>query len=67
MYIIEMHSLKHAAAKIILEKQDDGKTYDEFSNYRLITNHTSDVTEAACPFCAIRHRSELLRERSAVK
>ena len=67
MYIIEMHYLNRAFAQIVLEKQDSTKTYEEFSNYRIITNHAGDVSEASCRWCAIRRRSELLRERRAVK
>lgn len=63
MYIIEMHYLKRAFAQIVLEKQDGDKTYEEFSNYRVITNHAGDVQEASCKWCAIRRRAELLRER----
>ena len=64
MYIIEMHYARRAFAEIVLEKQDSTKTYEQFSNYRLITNHAGDVTEASCRWCAIRRRAELLRERS---
>ena len=67
MYIIEMHYLKRAFAQIVLEKQDFTKTYEEFSTYRLITNHANDVSEASCKWCAIRRRAELLRERRAIK
>ena len=63
MYIIEMHYLKRAFAQVVLEKHDAAKPYEEFSNYRLITNHASDVTEATCRWCGIRRRSELVRER----
>ena len=58
-----MHYLKRAFAQVVLEKHDDAKNYAELSNYRLITNHAGDVTEASCRWCAIRRRAELLRER----
>ena len=69
MYIIEMHYLNRAFAQVILEKQDGAKTYEEFSNYRLITNHANNLTVNDCRWCAFRRRAAgaellLVRERS---
>lgn len=63
MYIIETHYLKHAFAKIILEKTDATATYEQLSNYRLITNHADNLTSANCRWCGLNRRAELLRER----
>ena len=51
MYMIEMHYKHRASTQIILEKGDAGKTYDEFSKYRLILNHSGDVDERYCQWC----------------
>lgn len=66
MYIIEMHSLKHAYAKVILEKEDTQKIYEQFVKHRLIINHTGDVDPKTCKWCAITRKAELLRERRKV-
>lgn len=57
MYIIEHHTKHSAQAIVVLEKGDATKTYEQFSNYRLITNHAGDVNELSCKWCAMRKRS----------
>lgn len=51
MYIIEMHTRHHASAKIVIEKGDAAKSYEEFTKHRLITNHAGDVDEKYCQWC----------------
>ena len=66
MYMIEMHKLHSAHTTIVLEKGDALKTYEEFSNYKVIINHAGDADERSCQFCASHRRTALLRERQRI-
>lgn len=57
MYIIEHHTKHSAHAIVVVEKGDDKKTYEQFAQHRLITNHAGDVNDATCKWCAQRRKS----------
>ena len=66
MYIIETHYPMRAYSKVVIEKGDYDKTYDEFAKHKVIINHMSGTDEASCQYCAAHRKVALLRARKAV-
>lgn len=65
MYMIETHSLRNASTVIVLEKHDTALPYEQFAQYKVITNHLGDVDARSCRWCVIQRRAALMKERKA--